>query len=419
MIVIVSLILCLFLLLVVRAVVKDIKSPPFILAAIWVIIYSSVFIYWNGIIDLNDYLYGIYFLGLFIFILGFSLIGNRRGIIHVRDGERKTNLKFSILFLQLFFVLAVVFVSLNIYQVYRFIELHQIKFNFWQTLGEARSRGEYVIPFYIAYSRSPVIILTILLGTVYFSNPIKQNKIYFILFLVLSVIYGILVTNRGAIFLLIISLLFSYLYIKNFDNQRLFKIFVRTAIVILSIFILSSFAKFVYQDQSDTVNFINFHLRAYFANPPVAFIEWYKLDEPLKHGTNSFRFFYAIFESFGGPKVEDTVQDYIKIADTKTNVYTIFQYYTADFGLWYSMLVLLILGILYGYLYKKVRYSKEFNIFNHCLLAMLYFPLVYHYFSDTYLSQLSSWIQNIIWLWLFSRREFLFTTKHEKEVIHG
>lgn len=407
MIVVISLALCVFLLFVMRVVVKDIKSPVFVLTSIWSIVYSAVFIYWNTKLNLNDILYSVFLAGLISFISGFALTGNKRGIPSVHIGERQVKLHFPQLVIQLVFIFSVMVILLSCYDAYKFIAVNGIKFNVWQTIGEAKSRGEYSTPIYMSYSRVPITVFAIILATIYYLNPTKINKRNYIVFTCIAFFCALLVTNRGAVFFLVISFLFSYLYIKDFDNNKLFKILMRTLIVILLIFISSSFAKFVYQDQSDTVSFINHHLQAYFANAPVAFVEWYKMNIPLKFGANSFRFFYAIL----GYPVGETTQEFMAIGDTKTNVFTFLHYYTADFGIFYAFFILFLLGFGYGYLYKKVMFSQKFSMVKHVLLSSLYFPLVYQFFSDTYFSLLSFWIQIVFWLWIFSQKMLLIRDK--------
>lgn len=408
MIVFVLLILCFGLLAVVKDVVQDIKTPPFILASVWVIIHFVIILYWGDSEILDSYYYAMYFVGILIFTIGYSLFGNKKGISDIQVGIRNTNIRMKKLGIQLTTIFVSLFVILYFVEVYSFLSTQKSVNNVWQFLAQSKRLGLFTEPVLVSYSRVPVTVLCIIMGVLYFSNPIKRNRNYFILYLNYALFYALTAGNRGAVFSLLISLLFSFLIVKNYDNRILFKIFIRVAIVLLSLFVISSFAKFVYEDQSDVSSFVNHHIKLYFTSSSVAFVEWCKGDNELLHGEHTFRFFISIYEALGGDvKAKPLAQEFVYINDVRTNVFTMYHFYAADFGIVYALFVQLLIGVFYGWLYRKSVYLKEFSVFHVVILSMFYFPLVNQFFDDKYISLLSTWLQTFFWAWIFTRNEFL------------
>lgn len=411
MFIFINIIIGLFLLFIFAQVIKDIKSPPFILTGMWTLIFIVIFFYWGGDSLLNQVAFLFYPLGLVLFSLGFSLFGHKRGYVEIQEGTRKTSYRFNRLFIQSFTLFCLFITLLYFFYVYRFIQSVDTDRNVWQVLQQSKGLGDFKVPVLFAYLRMPITVVSIYMAILYFSNPLKENRRYFYLYIIMSLFFVFVAGNRGAIFSYILSIVFSYLIVRNFNNAKLLKVFMYLGLSLLGIFALSSFAKFVYEDQSDTVNFLNHHIKLYFTGSPIAFVEWLNNYHLYLYGDNTFRFFYSVAKSLGfDVNVTELVQERIQIGDIETNVYTIYHFYAADFGVWFAFLIQLFIGICYGWLYRKAVYSSQFNIFSIALLSMLYFPLINQFFDDKYISLTSTWIQSVFWLWLFSRREFLLTT---------
>ncbi|MBI9065665.1 MAG: oligosaccharide repeat unit polymerase [Salinivirgaceae bacterium] len=406
--VIVGIIGCLLVLLFVHTVLKDFKSPPFILGALWLFAYVSLYIFKGGIANFNSIYYLSFLIGLCFFVFGFFLkVGNRNRINSNIIFERKSYIRFKLPYIQIFLLIAFILFLIYIIKAALFVS-KEFDFNFWRTLSRGRKTGDLNIPLVVEYSRSAIIALSTVCGIIYFSNSSKLNRRHFIFSSIIALFYVVTAGNRGAIFLWVLSLTFSYLIIKNFDNRKLFSILWKMALIIIGIFVVTNFAKYVYTDQSDPLKFSINLIGHYFSSSTVAFVEWMKLPRDYLFGANTFRFFLAILDAIGmDVKVPELIQEEIHFYGDKTNIYTVLHYYTKDFGLLYAFVMQLLMGMFYGVLYTHSTLSKKLNIFYIALLSILYFPLINQFFDDKYFSILSSWIQLFFWIWLFTRKLFL------------
>ncbi len=408
--VIIGIIGCLLILGFVHLALKDVISPPFILSGIWFSMYILLLLFRGGTVDFSSIYYLSFLGGLCFFVFGFFLVIINKNKVNCNTlNERKSNFRFKLPYIQIFLLITLILFSIYLVKAVHFVS-QEFAFNFWQTLSTGKKTGAFEIPIVIEYSRSAVIALSIVCAIVFFSNPSKRNKRYFFISGIVALFYVITAGSRGAIFMWILSITFSYFIIKNFGNRKLFSVLLKLALGILLIFIITNFAKYVYSDQNNAFEFSKNILKHYFTSSPIAFVEWMKTAKEHIHGANTFRFFIAIINSLGGGiDVVQTVQDPIKITKLgeETNVYTVLQYYASDFGLIYAFFIQLILGGVHGFFYKKANLSNKISPFYIALQAIFYYPLLYQFFSDQYFTLLSSWLQYIFWFWIFTNRAFL------------
>jgi len=406
--VIIGIIGCLFLLGFLHIALKDVISPPFVLSGIWLFAYIALFIFKRDVADFSSIYYLSYFASLIFFVIGFILaVGNNNKIKSNSHSERDGTFRFKLPYIQIFLLVAAILFVIYLIKSILFIS-QEGAHNFWHTLHAGKSSGKFQIPLIIEYSRSAVIALNLICGIVLFTNPTKRNKRYFYISGLIALFYVISAGNRGAIIMWLISLTFSYLYIRNFKNKKLLSILLKLGLGVIAIFIITNFTKYVYADQSNAVDFSVHLIDHYFSSSTIAFVEWMKSAKEYVHGANTFRFFLALLNSVGfNIDVPELVQEEIQFYGDKTNIYTVLHYYARDFGLMYAFAIQLFLGIFHGLLYKKVAFSKTSKPFYIALLSIFFFPLINQFFDDKYFSILSTWIQITFWIWLFTRRELL------------
>lgn len=155
-------------------------------------------------------------------------------------------------------------------------------------------------------------------------------------------------------------------------------------------------------------------IRVYFSTSTIAFVEWIKTFNNYFYGINTFRFFVAVLSSIGYDiEVPSVVQEFIWVYGDITNVYTVLHYYAKDFGLVYALIIQLILGMIHGFFYEKSILYRGINPFFIAVQSLLYFPLINQFFDDKYFSILSTWIQLLFWIWLFTRRGFIITDRNK------
>ena len=129
-------------------------------------------------------------------------------------------------------------------------------------------------------------------------------------------------------------------------------------------------------------------------------------------GKCTFRFFLAILSKIGfNIEVPKTVMDFTYVSGLRTNVYTILHWYSMDFGPVWGCLFQVILGMIFGVLYKNVKKYFNPDRFNVLLLAMFMSIILGEFFCDTFMTHLSAWIQRIIWCYVLCK---LLVVKMEK-----
>jgi len=394
---------------------RDITAPPVVLGGIWSTIYVILSLR-SGTVEFNDYYYLSFFIGFFFFVVGFFIVVRnlqKNNNDFVAD-TKKVDIELKGFPLKVAFIIVTV---LSLFLLLKVITYTSGNFiiNFWQTLSIGRASGTYNEGIIISYARNMIIAFSIISSINYFKNPTKTHKKIFIITFIIALFFCVSAGNRGIIFMLLIATVFSYLFVKDYTNKKKAFIISKLVIIILCIFIFFAFMKYVYEDTSDIYAFIIKQLRVYFSTSTLAFVEWINLPNEYLYGSNTFRFFAEVLNQLGyNVDVSKSVQSYVFVYGDLTNVYTVLHYYASDFGLLYAFFIQILLGVIYGYLYKKILLSRQTDIFYIALLSLLYFPLINQFFDDKYFSILSTWIQLIFWLWLFTSNGFMY--KHQNEL---
>jgi oligosaccharide repeat unit polymerase len=378
---------------------RDLASPVFILSSIWVFIYFSLMLRMKNI-EFLDIKYLLFFMSVLIFSLGFFLVvRNKKKLknnkyVNIKINYRKrTNI--------------LVFISFCIFILYLLeiipVFMNNFQYNFWQTINIAEREGLIKENILVSYGRNFIFSFFVLTYISYLIHPNKTNKNLFIYLLAIYSFF-LIFGARGGMFWSVLIIGFGYLIINNSNNKKIFKLLVIMFISIILIFISFSFLKFVFDNQNSSFDFLLKYFRIYFTTPPLAFIQYLNTPLEMLFGQNTFRFFIAIFNSIGFDlNPPSGVQEFIYIYGDSTNVYTHLHYYTRDFGLIYAFIIQFLLGVLHGYFYLKVRISNKINLFQLSIFLFLYFPLIYQYFDDKYISIFSTWLQIFIWTYLISK----------------
>lgn len=408
MIVLIGILSCLLILALVHIALKDVLAPPFVLSIVWLFAYFMLLIFKSGSIPLKSIYYLSFVVSLIFFSFGFfAIIRNNSKQKNNFTSPRISEFRFKLPYIQIFLLTFIILTIIYFFKVFTYVQSEN-EYNFWHTLTVGLKDGSFHLPTIMEYSTSPVIALNIICTIVFFSNPSIRNKRYFYISTILAGFYAVTSGNRGTVFLWLIALTISFLIVRNYDNIKLIKVLSKLSVIILVIFIISNFAKYVYSDQSDAIEFSKTLINHYFSSSTIAFVEWMKTNNDYFYGANTFRFFLAVFDSIGfNTDVPNLIQQEIEIYGDKTNIYTILQYYAKDFGLFYAFFIQLIIGMGYGVLYSRAVLTKKIRPFSVAILSMLYFPLVNQFFDDKYFSLLSTWIQMLFWIWVFTRKKIL------------
>lgn len=394
---------------------KKIVSPIVIHSGLWMVMYFLQL--FRTDINHDSYYYLIFALGNIFFLSGYLMYSEMIITSHkqkeacVHTPQIRLNDKYLKMCLIAVFLLFVLY----LYSVSGIIK-QNFNFNVWQSLRIAKEDQLYSEPFLVAYGRIFVTAFTFFIFYMYLDNKKNVSFRVVVSLVTISLIMGFTAGNRGMIFLFIISMIFIYILKKDMSNKKIALILSLLVISVLLIFGITSFMKFVYEDQSNKAAFLIPKFRLYFTSSMPAFVEWIREGFDYEFGKNTFNIFVKIGNFFGSnTQVPSLIQNYIYVGNDYTNVYTIYQYYVRDFGILYSLFIQLFLGYLYAKSYFKNIVLKKLNVPSFLFLSTMYFPLIYQFFDDKFFSLTSTWIQFYFWYWLFSKM-FINKVNYEVEI---
>lgn len=382
---------------------KKLVSPIVIHSGIWMLMYFLQ-LFRKDIIHTSWY-YLIFAIGNSLFVFGY-LLYMRLSESHINVDyhvQNEGSYLFKKKYFNLFMIVVVILFSVYLIDIGNIIK-YNFNFNAWQSLRMAKNSGLYQESVLVLYGRNFIIAFTIFIFSVYLENKDYISNIVLTVLVVISLILSFTSGNRGTIFLFLIGMIFTYILKRNLSNKKIIMILFLLVTFILLIFILTTFMKFVYEEQSDKVNFLLPKFRLYFTSSLPAFVEWISEGVDLQYGKNTFNFFLKVLNGLGANiMLPDILQNFRYIGNDYTNVYTIYQFYTQDFGVFYALIVQFFLGMFYSHLYIKNVYKKSENLNSLLFLATMYFPLIYQFFADQFFALTSTWLQFYFWYWLFNK----------------
>jgi oligosaccharide repeat unit polymerase len=220
----------------------------------------------------------------------------------------------------------------------------------------------------------------------------------------IAFIASILSTGRLPLLMLISSLTCAQLMITN---RHTFWAALKFARIPIFIFLCLYFGLiFVTKDTSvfdaGIGEILVLFLVGYIVGPTAA------LDYVLQHrqdytsGTNhTFKFFLAIFARLGLVAYQPPPQDDFIFVPFPTNVLTVYRYFMTDFGLYGSLIVMAVIGLVQTLVYRKARAGSKLAMY---FFAITLFETVMVIFSDEY-SAFGAYIDSLLFaaLYLFLR----------------
>lgn len=212
----------------------------------------------------------------------------------------------------------------------------------------------------------------------------KVSNIKYYLVLIFAVLLGLITLARTSLVVLFLSI-FVILYLK----RKLKKWhYLAGAMVFFVFIVLITFLRSLHESNSTGNNELLIYL---FAGMPAFDQVNYIAQEQF--GIYTFRFFYALLNSFGGNYiVEKTILPYSMVPEL-TNVYTVMFPFYKDFG----YLGLIIFGFMYGILTKFTFNSAvKGNNFAILFYSMIFPVLLLQFFGEYLFSNLSTYLQYVI-----------------------
>lgn len=271
---------------------------------------------------------------------------------------------------------------------------------------------ELQLPGLFDYYRKVVQFITLAFLTIYWKMDISNRKglkTHIIILFIISVLCVISVPTRNRILWFLLPLFFVYTITHSIPNKTIIVIGLISVGVFLGVFYIISLNKYwyLYDDGVNPLSVVLDELKVYLSGSVIAFGNNIKENSSVYHGQNSFRFFYAISDKvFKTTLALKLTNNFVNIGNNvTTNVFTFYDFYLRDFGLFYAGVAQFIVSCIHGTNYKKCRNNKLINIY-YC--SLLSYPLVMQFFQDQYLSLLSTWIQIIIVGVVIFKLDFFF-----------
>lgn len=361
---------------------KNILSPRVLVSVPWIIAFFGLSVS-SFDFDNNSFIYIWIYLGITLFQTSYTIIKN----IFKSAINRSPYMKLKMNVFLITLLTQIVLLIIVILQLRQFVNANFLS-NFLFTLKINNDANIIVnntlFKYFIVFS----ISFTVFTITKYKSFN-RKSKVLVVLQFLVGLIFASLSLGRTALLMLIVSSVVAFIYTRR---KYSIKLLMGSSLFFLLIFIVYQWLKFPYLFESSEAftNMID-GILLYLSGGIVAFEKWLLLNNELTYGANLFRFFYEVFESVGfNTSVANLVQPKIYIgAGLSTNVYTIYQFYTSDFGIVFSVLVMSFLGAFHGYVFK----TKDASSLHLYAFSFSVYPLIMQFFQDQYVSLTSTWIQ--------------------------
>lgn len=355
---------------------RDLKNPAVLHSVLWLAIIMLHTFAPHGLNNLNIETYLIVIAAMFLFSCGAAL--------GLNSGANKQKLqKYELVLpnkqiINLYFYLALVSVPFLLSRAFDLAghgETESFFVNLRSALiNEDDPQGYGILAYFLPVAYSGLFLLLLDKNTSF-----KSTKT--ILLLMLCLIYAFFGTGRTYLFLLLVPAIFIMaLTRRHFLSLKKIFIFI---IVLFSMFFLYQGLRGDEEGAGMSVFWI------YLLGGITAFQEIFLTTYQFEYGSNIFRTIYAIFLSLGfDVDVNKLIQGYVYIP-SPTNVYSVFAPYFLDFGIYFSLAMQFLFGVVHGLLYK-------FSIRKNSLAILFYslsmYPLFMQWFQDQYFTLMSTWI---------------------------
>ena len=399
--------ICIFLLVMMYLRYRDLAAPPILSALIWIFMYVLMIESKTSYAKSDNI--GCFAIALVFFCFGFFITVPNR--IYPMD-ETLYSVKINPVLSKPVLIFECVAITTYAY-IYR-DEILNRTLSIWGTLRNSEIETNYFLG--VLVNVFPIISAVSLY--VYFKNPDKKNRSYFLLTLP-PLLMAMLTSNRTTWFYVLSTFMFVIIFTKQLTNKSIVKLALIGVIVVGALFAVSTLAKFTnMMTTASNADKIQYYINVYFESPPIAFLQWLDRNKGFDYGYGkyTFRFFLALLRViFPSIDVPNTVMDFTVVDGMRTNVYTILHWYTMDVGLIWVYIVQFLIGIMFGNVYKRVRSTKNPDRFRLVLLSMMMCIILGQFFCDQLATHISAWIQRIIWCY-FCCRVLVVDIAHPTEV---
>lgn len=203
------------------------------------------------------------------------------------------------------------------------------------------------------------------------------------------VVYNLAYVGRDGVVLWIMTLVFQYLFFKDFLNPKKAKKLKRIAVIVIALisvpFAVITVARFGGRDEG-----VLWYIANYFYQQAENFNDQYIVNVPLQYGWFNFFDFVSFLDFFGlsydSPMSAEVFTDYFRDKGVDPWKFAFwFGMILSDFGKFGTMLFLVIFTAISRKVLKRVRRTGIFIFSDYLLFVMLYQFAYYGLFYNRYL----------------------------------
>lgn len=238
----------------------------------------------------------------------------------------------------------------------------------------------------------------------------KKLKLLFLISIITSLICAILTTGRTFILLLIIGMIITNYYSKK-NKIRILTI-VTWFIVFLLVFGFYSIILNKGTGDSNSIFESLINNFTFYWSSGLQGLDYFIVSNTVSSGGfYTFRVILAILNKIGfDVEVVNLVREFTP-TKTSTNVYTMYELYIRDFNILGIILIQYFLGVIYAYVYVKLKKAKpSFQM----IYIMLVYALIMQPFQDQYFSLLSMYAQIVVINIIFFKTRLF--TKYQQSI---
>lgn len=380
---------------------RDLSSPSFLMGTIWTLAYILLLCLAPNSFDYNNLYFASFAVCYATFFFGMNFFQGRKkdSLVCVSDlYQWNPALKYFVFIIEYIFAIIVFTKSMQL--------MATSSLSAWRTLHGAMGEEDVFSTGYFGVMLNAVPVIFFISLALYLINPcFSTRKDLLISFP--PVVLTMLFTSRGNWFFFVITVIYIVIYLKKISNKKMAVLGTLSFVFIIGLWIVSSLDKFElaygYMSESEKIEYL---FGSYFINPMLNFVQWFD-NGIYSGGSHTFRFFCAVLNSLGFHfDVVPTVQPFLYINGTLSNVYTAINWYAQDFGIFWAFVVFFLLGCVYGKLYRTVKNPMIVDLKAVIILSMLMMPIANQFFDEKIFSIFSIWMQRFICVFLLTSPVF-------------
>lgn len=266
---------------------RNIKTPVFLYGVVWLIVYLSLTFQEDDFV-LSNPLLPSFLYAFLLFMFGFRLVNSGKScnfIANTYQVEWNVSLK------KIVFGIEYLFSIVTFVACYRLVSISQ--FSAWQAVRHGMAE-EDVFPAWIGVAVNLVRVIFFISFALYMYSPNFRNRVD-VLISTPPLLLTCLFTTRGDWFLIVITLAYIMIYVKNFSNRKILVVGVSSIVVFFFVFWYSSLDKyqFAYVEMSELEK-MQMLFSGYFVNPILNFFYWFAENPDYAFGKYTFRFVTAL-----------------------------------------------------------------------------------------------------------------------------